>query len=151
MLVRTLALLATAGFTVAHQAMATPGLSSGASATLTIVVSNITTPGGTLSAALFSPQDDFPDGQTPTAFISRTHGSAVVDTFVFTNVAPGSYAVAVQHDLNNNGKLDRNMVGMPKEPWGISRDVRHSFRPPRFDEAAIDVSADTRIDIRIAQ
>lgn len=32
----------------------------------------------------------------------------------------GIYAVAVFHDENNNGKLDKNMIGFPKEGYGLS-------------------------------
>ena len=39
------------------------------------------------------------------------------------NVKPGNYAIAVFHDLNGNGKLDRNLIGLPSEPYGFSNDV----------------------------
>lgn len=37
-----------------------------------------------------------------------------------TGVKPGSYAIAVFHDLNGNGRLDRNFIGLPSEPYGFS-------------------------------
>ena len=36
------------------------------------------------------------------------------------HVKPGTYAIAVIQDLNGNGKLDRNFLGMPKEPLAFS-------------------------------
>jgi uncharacterized protein (DUF2141 family) len=33
----------------------------------------------------------------------------------------------------------------------VSKNVRHSFRTPNFDEAAFDLSGDTRIDVKIAR
>ena len=33
---------------------------------------------------------------------------------------PGTYAIAVIQDLNGNGELDRNFLGMPKEPLAFS-------------------------------
>lgn len=119
--------------------------------TLTVIVSGITTSGGTLGTALFASAAGFPDGNAPAAAQLHPHTTAAADTFVFRNVAAGRYAIAVQHDLNGNGKVDRNMVGAPKEPWGVSRDVRHTFRAPRFEEAAFDLSGDMRIEVKVAR
>lgn len=35
-------------------------------------------------------------------------------------VESGEYAIAVIQGLNENGKLDKNMPGSPKEPYGFS-------------------------------
>lgn len=56
----------------------------------------------------------------------------------FPNVPPGRYAVAVYHDVNGNGRLDRSAIGFPSEPYGFSNDVgRTSF--PSFTGALIAV------------
>ncbi|HYW48986.1 MAG TPA: DUF2141 domain-containing protein [Gemmatimonadaceae bacterium] len=150
MLSRLLALLlGTTSVVAAHTVPDTVG-ASGDGATVTVVVTGATTPGGIIGAALFAAADGFPDG-TPTAALQHPHAAAVADTFVFHNVALGRYAVAVQHDLNANGRMDRTIVGAPKEPWGVSRGVRHTFRAPRFDEAAFDVAADVRIDVTVSR
>lgn len=54
------------------------------------------------------------------------------------NVKPGSYSIAVFHDTNGNGKLDRNFIGLPREPYGFSNDVGRRG-PPNFDAARIVV------------
>lgn len=51
----------------------------------------------------------------------------------------GTYAIAVFHDLNGNGQLDRNALGVPTEPYGFSNDVRSKWRAPSFSEAAVQV------------
>lgn len=51
----------------------------------------------------------------------------------------GRYAIAVYHDLNSNGKLDKNLLGIPKEPYGFSNDFRPMFSPPDFEDCAITV------------
>ena len=119
--------------------------------TLTVVVAGATARGGTLGTAVFATAEGFPDGKLPPLAILHPHTTAAADTFVFRNVPPGRYAVAVQHDLNGNGTVDRNFVGAPKEPWGVSNDIRHTFRAPRFDEAAFDLRADMRLDVRVAK
>lgn len=58
-------------------------------------------------------------------------------------VPPGTWAVLSYQDENDNGKLDRNVIGIPKENYGFSRDARGSFGPPSFDDAAFAVSGES--------
>lgn len=51
----------------------------------------------------------------------------------------GTYAVSLFHDVNDDAKLDRNFVGLPTEPWGISNDPPFKMRKPTFEEASFDV------------
>lgn len=66
-------------------------------------------------------------------------------------VPPGSWAVLSYQDENDNGKLDRNVLGIPKEPYAFSRDARGRFGPPSFEDAAFelrDEKAVTTIKLR---
>jgi uncharacterized protein (DUF2141 family) len=72
----------------------------------------------------------------------------------FPGLTPGRYAVAVSVDQNKNGKTDKNFVGMPTEPWGVSNNARPKLRAPRFEEAAFSVNPGpepTRITIQVAK
>lgn len=57
---------------------------------------------------------------------------------VFNDVRPGIYGISAYHDENKNGKLDTNVVGMPIEDYGASRDARGTFSAPSFDDAKFD-------------
>ncbi len=59
----------------------------------------------------------------------------------------GKIAIAVFQDLNGNGKLDKNIVGMPKEPYGFSLNFRPTFRGPHFEEAAFLPKDSSKITI----
>lgn len=62
---------------------------------------------------------------------------------------PGTYAVAVYHDLNANHKLDRGMFG-PTEAYGFSNNPRILFSPPSFDAVKFEAKAgDTTIHVRL--
>ncbi|SEO38856.1 Uncharacterized conserved protein, DUF2141 family [Duganella sp. CF517] len=58
------------------------------------------------------------------------------------NVPKGTWAVLAYQDENQNDKLDRNLIGIPSENYGFSRDARGKFGPPDFSDAAIDVRDD---------
>ncbi|MCG8374189.1 MAG: DUF2141 domain-containing protein [Balneolales bacterium] len=51
----------------------------------------------------------------------------------------GKYAIAVYHDKNTNGKLDTNMLGIPKERYGFSNNARGRFGPASWDDSAFEV------------
>lgn len=59
----------------------------------------------------------------------------------FTHVPSGSWAIAVLHDENSNGKADKALM-IPREGFGFSRDAPVRFGPPRFNDAAFAVTQD---------
>jgi uncharacterized protein (DUF2141 family) len=54
----------------------------------------------------------------------------------FLGLAAGTYAISAAHDINGNGKTDRNFVGLPTEPWAVSNNIRPTLRAPKFAEAS---------------
>ncbi len=52
---------------------------------------------------------------------------------------PGRYAFTAYLDVNGNEKLDRNFIGIPKEPVALSNDARARMGPPKFDDAVFDL------------
>lgn len=70
----------------------------------------------------------------------------------FAGLPAGRYAVSASHDVNGNGRPDRNFVGLPTEPWAVSNNVRPGLRAPRFAEAALQLAADEvkQIELRLA-
>jgi uncharacterized protein (DUF2141 family) len=64
-------------------------------------------------------------------------------TVSFKNLKPGTYAIALLHDANNNGKDDRNFMGMPVEGFGFSRNPAVRTKAPAFSEASVPVSGTT--------
>jgi uncharacterized protein (DUF2141 family) len=67
-----------------------------------------------------------------------------------SGVPPGSYALAVYHDRNSNGKLDSNVLGLPLEPYGFSNNARGVLGPPSFGDARFQVAGpSTRIAVSL--
>jgi uncharacterized protein (DUF2141 family) len=57
---------------------------------------------------------------------------------------PGSYAASVLHDENRNDQMDRNILGIPKEGYGVTNNPKPPRRAARFDEALFDLPAEGR-------
>lgn len=60
--------------------------------------------------------------------------------FALEDLKPGEYAFVAYYDENGDGKLNRNVVGKPKEPYIFSNDVRPKLRKPTFDETKVAVA-----------
>ena len=100
---------------------------------------------GTVNAALYS---DAAHWLGDTQRAQRAPASDRV-VLVFHDLPPGRYALSAYHDANGNDKLDRNLVGMPTEAYGFSRDAVGHFGPASFDDAAVDLQADTTLTVHL--
>jgi len=65
-------------------------------------------------------------------------GTAIISV----SLPPGDYAFHIYHDLDLNGKMKTNFIGIPKEPTGVSNDAKGKFGPPKFKDAVISVGAE---------
>jgi uncharacterized protein (DUF2141 family) len=70
-------------------------------------------------------------------------------TCEFKNIPKGTYSVRAYHDVNANGQLDKNMVGFPKEPYGISNNAKSKMSTPKFEKAKFDFNANMTIEIKV--
>lgn len=94
---------------------------------------------GQVLACLTADPDTFPGCDDDPAARTLTVPADRAITLRFTNVPRGRYAIALIHDENDNGKLDKRLV-VPREGFGFSRNAPVAFGPPRFEAAAFDVS-----------
>lgn len=60
-------------------------------------------------------------------------------------LSASSYAIAVHHDKNNDGKVNTNFIGIPKEPMRALNGAKGKMEPPKFAEAAITLAHETII------
>ena len=56
---------------------------------------------------------------------------------------PGDWAIAATQDLNENDLVDRNMIGIPTEPFALSKVGHPRFRVPTFEDCMFKVSGAT--------
>lgn len=120
-------------------------------AVLSVEVTGLHSAKGQVLIAVFAAEKGFPSHhehavRTATVSIQGTAASAR-----FEGLPDGEYAVAVLHDENANGKMDRNPFGIPSEGYGASRDARAVFGPPKYDDARFPMKAPgltVRIGIR---
>ncbi len=67
----------------------------------------------------------------------------------FEEIPRGTYALAVFHDENMNGKLDTNWLGIPTEGYGFSNDVKALKGAPSFSACRFQYDGGT-LDMTIS-
>lgn len=68
----------------------------------------------------------------------------------FTDIAPGTYAVSVLHDENEDGELNTGTFGIPTEGFGFSQNPEIRTGAPDFSEAAtvvVGTQATTKVEL----
>ena len=91
---------------------------------------------GLVRLCLTSDPKDFPNCKS-NALNATIKASMTPLRYEFRSVPVGTYAVAVFHDANSNGKLD-TALGIPKEGYAFSRNPKMRARAPRFNEASFE-------------
>lgn len=56
-----------------------------------------------------------------------------------------NYSIAAFLDENDNSKLDKNFLGIPKESYGFSNNVKGMFGPPNFGETKINIDSKDKL------
>lgn len=49
---------------------------------------------------------------------------------------PGTYAIALYHDKDANDEFNKNFLGIPSEPFGISNDPRIGLSAPPYEKSS---------------
>ena len=119
---------------------------------LEINITNIENGSGTIYIAILDSAEDWLKSDSESKpFRDATQAVSSTDDLVVSigDLPPGKYAISLFQDLNGDAEMDTNFVGFPKEPFGFSAPMG-KFGPPKFDEAAIEVSGEnTSVEISL--
>ena len=114
-------------------------------ATLDIEVQGITK-GGILNLEISSSKEAFESDGDDTGVAARIQERVTKGQYQRSfDIPPGTYAVKLHIDENENGKLDTNFLGIPKEQYGISNNIlllnfkRASFVIDDYKKIQIDL------------
>lgn len=138
---KVLTLLFVAGSSVALAAPTGDVAARTAGTQVLVEITNMRNHDGVVRACMTRDANRFPRCQNSTQGYSVVVPAGEATTLHFTDVVPGTYAIALLHDENENGKADRVLGMMPREGFGFSNDAPVNMGPPAFSEAAITVGA----------
>jgi len=110
---------------------------------LTVRIDGVHSDQGSILAAVYDSEASYMKQPAARATFKVKASRGTVQ-YVLHDLPPGKYAVSVFHDENGNGKLDRNLLGIPKEGYGFSNGLPGSGRPPAFSSAAFEFAGTTQ-------
>ncbi len=116
--------------------------------TVSVHVKNVNSASGQVNVAVYDSDDTFLsfDKVITTQTAPANKGSV---TLKIKDLPVGEYALAVFHDENNNGELDTNWLGIPKEKVAFSKGKMRTFGPPKYRDCAFKVTSDYEISIEL--
>jgi uncharacterized protein (DUF2141 family) len=128
--------------------LAVCGPACAGAAELIVTVTDIRVAAGTIRIGVVDSEAAWNNEAPPVAAQTAAASGSELN-FRFTDLPPGTYAVRVMHDENDNGELDKNFMGLPTEGYGFSNNSQVKRRV-RFDEAQFAVANDdTTVTVRL--
>jgi uncharacterized protein (DUF2141 family) len=113
----------------------TPGQLTASRGEITVFLEGFRSEAGEARVALFDSDDGFPEGVAKARKVAHVQIKGYEARADFTDVPYGTYAVAVLHDENANGILDRNFFKVPTEGYGASNNPAGASERVSFDDA----------------
>jgi uncharacterized protein (DUF2141 family) len=135
-----MASMAVAAVWLVEPAKADSPAATSQTAQLTIHIERLSPRGGILRLGLYDAAHYPDDNSTPVASADVPADSRIV-TVTLKNLPPGRYALESFQDINANGKMDTDWLGLPLEPYGFSRDARPFLSKPGFNAVAFVIKA----------
>jgi uncharacterized protein (DUF2141 family) len=114
--------------------------------TITVQVWNLQNDKGQVGCSLYSNKDGFPTDSKKADARMMVKPAGTKATCVFKDVKPGTYAVSMMHDENEDEELETSFVGRPQEWWGVSNDApSERFGPPKYENATFRFDGGAKI------
>jgi len=118
---------------------------------VTLTVTGIALLKGNIIGGIYGADNNFPERGMSIQKQVRSADTNTI-TMVFTNIPDGEYAIAVFHDEDKSGKMNKNFIGIPQEMFGFSNKATPgALSPPEFEEAKFKVSGDTEHSIALTE
>jgi uncharacterized protein (DUF2141 family) len=122
-----------------------PGWAQTTTRCATVEVDNVRPQQGQLMVAAYASADDF--ARQPLASLRLPAGASRM-RFEFCGLSGEAVALTLFQDLDSDGKLGRNLLGMPTEPWGSSGSP--GAMGPSWDSAKVALDG-RAIGVRLSQ
>ena len=106
---------------------------------LNVEITGIKNIQGSIMVAVYDSGEEFLGQNAVATAIFEVTGKTVRGEL---EIPYGTYGISVFHDLDSNGELNTNFLGIPKEPIGFSNNSKVTFGPPSFKAASFDFSQD---------
>ena len=112
-------------------------------------ITNLKSYKGFVLVSLFKEGVGYPDKPEKAFRKAKLSVTANKASVIFNSLPSGSYAIAILHDENDDQKMNKNVLGIPREGYGFSNNATAAFVPPRYSKASFRHTAGTTTTLSI--
>ena len=109
-----------------------------------ITITNIKSTDGKIYVGLYKKNQNFPDPKAKDIIAKIVKPKVGFVNLTIDDLEDSEYAIAIMHDLNDNGKLDKNFLGIPTEPYGFSKNFKPILFAPTFNDCKFNLNNETK-------
>ena len=115
---------------------------------LTIKISNIEKLKGEIKVGIFNNETNFlKDGYAIKNYSIKVQNNTA--TLIISDLPKGEYAVTMYHDENSDNKMNTNFIGIPKEPYGFSNNIKPKMSAPKYKDCKFTFSENKTVQIKL--
>lgn len=103
---------------------------------ITLEITNIRTKQGSILVAIFQDEQSFKEERPNEELRYSKEDLEIEDnsTYVTFSLQPGTYGISLLDDANDNGKMDYNFIGVPREGFGFVDYYHCGLSRPKFED-----------------
>ena len=115
---------------------------------LTIKITNIEKVKGEIKIGIFNSGTNFlKEGAAIKNYSVKVENNTALLTI--KDLPKGEYAITMYHDQNSDNECNRNFIGIPKEPYGFSNNVKPKMSAPKYDECKFTFEENKTLNIKL--
>lgn len=104
---------------------------------LSLTIENLGSTSAPVLLGFYGPENEFLNEKDTLKNYKFTPNGDTLKTTI-TDLPYGTYAIALFQDMDNDGKIEKNFLGIPKDPYAFSNNARPTFKAPSFEDCCFD-------------
>lgn len=109
---------------------------------ITVSVQSMKNGQGDLIISIYKPSHNFPN--EPFQFYTVAKKGRKNLSYELKDLPYGTYSIVLLDDENKNMGMDYNFLGIPKEGYGFSNNVKPKLSTPKFSQCAFQLNSSTK-------
>ena len=115
---------------------------------LIIKISNIEKIKGEIKIGVFNSDASFlKDGAALKNYSVKVEKNTAILTI--KNLPKGEYAVSMYHDENSDNECNKNLIGIPKEAYGFSNNIKPKMSAPKYKDCKFNFLENKTLHIKM--
>jgi uncharacterized protein (DUF2141 family) len=102
---------------------------------LTVVIENLGSETAPVEISIYGTENKFPSPKDQLKVFRFTPKGPTL-TATLPGITYGEYAIATYQDMDGDGKIGKNMIGIPTDPYGFSKNYRPTVKAPNFKDCS---------------